>query len=215
MTLQPSPYFVIRPGFNGDLLINTAFYRGNMNNLKTGRTLRVPTNEELYTLSDREVFAGIRGQYEQWQQLRESAGQRGTRAGEALAGMSAEQTAALDLSANPDEIQRQLGQVHSESEALRRENEELRRRLLALEQRLQSVAGQVLDYAEEDGADPMSPAQQAEGEKPSVKPGLSDEQREEQDGGLSGSTLFAAIVLVLLFVLYIVYSTGHPHRGRS
>jgi pilus assembly protein FimV len=192
-----------------------AFYRGNMNNLKTGRTLRVPSNEELYALSDREVFAGIRSQYEQWQQLRESGEQRGTRAGEALAGMSDEQAAALDLSANPAEIERQLGQVHSESEVLRRENEELRRRLQALEQRLQSVAGQVLEYADADGTETLTPAPQAQDEKQSEKPVDKGEDADEQAEGLSGSTLFAAIVMALLFVLYIVYSTGHPHRGRS
>lgn len=190
-----------------------AFYRNNMNNLKTGQTLRVPSNEELYKLSDREVFDGIRQQYEAWQQLRDSTQQRGTRAGEALAGMSAEQTEALDLSGNPDTLQQQLGQVARDSDALRQENEELRKRLAALEQRMQSVAGQVLDYAEEEPVTekPSSPAKA----EPKLQPDKGEESEEKPEEGLSASTLFAAIVLVLLFVFYILYSTGHKHRGRS
>ena len=184
-----------------------AFYRGNMNNLKSGRTLRIPTNEELYKLTDREVFDGIRQQYEQWQQLRDSRQQRGTQAGEALVGMSAEQAAALDLS-NPDALQQRLKQVGSDGELLRKENEALRQRLAALESRMQSVAGQVLDYAGDD----------AVADKPSTtkaEPGAEPEKNDETEEGLSASTMFSAIVLVLLFVFYILYSTGHKHRGRS
>jgi FimV-like protein len=180
-----------------------AFYRGNMNNLKSGRTLRIPTNEELYKLNDREVFDGIRSQYEQWQQLRDSRQQRGTQAGEALVGMSAEEAAALDLS-NPDALQQRLKQVASDGELLRKENEALRQRLAVLEQRMQSVAGQVLDYADDDAVADKPSTAKAEPEK-------SDETEE----GLSASTLFAAIVLVLLFVFYILYFTGHKHRGHS
>ncbi len=200
-----------------------AFYGGNMNNLKSGRTLRVPSNEELYKLSDREVFDGIRQQYEAWQQLREPRQQRGTRAGEALAGMSAEQTEALDLSGDADALQAQLNQVASDSEALRKENEELRARLQALEQRMQNVAGQVLEYAG-DGVPPTPlapPAQPVQQEQKQPEPEAAlvteseSEGEEEADGGLSGLTMFFAIVLVLLFVFYIIYSTGRPQRGRS
>ena len=185
-----------------------AFYRGNMNNLKSGRTLRVPSNEELYKFTDREVFDGIRQQYEQWQQLREPNQQRGTQAGEALAGMSAEQTEALDLS-NPDMLQQQLSRVASDSEALRKENEELRARLKALEQRMQSVAGQVLDYADDDAVADKQPTESK------IEPKVEPEKDNETEEGLSAATMFSAIVLVLLFVFYILYSTGHKHRGRS
>lgn len=187
-----------------------AFYRGNMNNLKTGRTLRVPSEAELYRLSDREVFDGIRSQYEQWQQLRETNGPRGTQAGAALAGMSAEQAAGLDLSGDSGALQQRLQQVAAESEAIRQENEALRERLQALEQRVQSVAGQVLEYADSDVS--------AQGQEPPPKPEVQAEPTpaaEPDDAGLSATTLFAAIVLVLLFAFYIWYSTAHPHRGRS
>ena len=189
-----------------------AFYRGNMNNLRTGRTLRVPSDEELYSLSDREVFDGIRQQYELWKQLRESKQQSGTQAGEVLAGMSAEQTEGLDLSGNPDALQQRLQQVAAESETIRQENEVLRQQLSALEQRMQSVAGQVLEYAD---ADTVPLNEQSAQQKTEPKIEALPEKAEDTGEGLSAFAMFAAIVLVLLFVLYIVYSTGHKHRGRS
>lgn len=192
-----------------------AFYRGNMNNLKTGRTLRIPSNEELYALSDAEVFGGIRQQYEQWQQLRESSEQRGTQAGEALVGMSAEQAAGLNLSDDADVLQQRLQQVAAEGEAIRKENEALRQRLHALEQRMQSVAGQVLDYAEADAVPNNQSSPQKPVQKPVPKAEVQPGETEKSEEGLSASTMFSAIVLVLLFVFYILYSTGHKHRGRS
>lgn len=127
-----------------------AFYSGNMNNLKKGQQLRIPSGEELYALSDKEVFDGIRSQYETWQQLRDSEGQRGTEAGEVLAGMSDEQAAALDLSGDSETLHQRLQQVADEGEAVRREGEELRERMKALEKRMKNVAGQVIEYANED-----------------------------------------------------------------
>ena len=182
-----------------------AFYRGNMNNLKSGQTLRVPTNEELYALSDREVFDGIRSQYEAWKQQRESREQRGTQAGEALAGMSNEQVAQLDLSAGSEQLQQRLQQVAAEGEAIRQENEALRQRLQQLEQRMENVADQVLDYAAEEPELEANPKPDTQAEK----------AEEEVDQGLSGSAMFAAIVFVLLMIVFMVYSTGHPHRWRS
>lgn len=189
-----------------------AFYRGNLNNLKSGSTLRVPSDEELYRLADREVFDGIRQQYDQWKKLRESKRQTGSVAGEALSTLSAEQAAALDLSASPDALQKRLQEVSADSEAIRKENEALRQRLKQLEQRMQSVAGRVLDYAAEDGAD-SAPAVQPQPEE--EKPEQSEEPEEAEAEGLSGTTMLAAIVMVLLFAFYILYSTGHPHRGRE
>lgn len=188
-----------------------AFYRGNMNNLKSGSMLRVPSAAELYRLSDGEVFEGIRQQYAQWLQLRGSTAQHATPAAEALAGMSNEQAAGLDLSTPPDALRQRLQQVAAENEAMRQENEVLQQRLKALELRMQSVAGQVLEYAD-SGAPVAAPhasppqAAAAGSPQPPAAPGKGEE-------GLSASAMFAAIVLVLLFVFYIWYSTGHPRRG--
>jgi pilus assembly protein FimV len=189
-----------------------AFYRGNMNNLKSGSRLRVPSAAELYRLSDGEVFDGIRQQYAQWLQLRESTAQHATPAGEALAGMSNEQAAGLDLSANPDALRQRLQQVAAESEAMRQENEVLQQRLKALEQRMQSVAGQVLEYADSGApvaAPPVSSPRAAATTTPQTTPAAA-----KGEEGLPASAMFAAIVLVLLFVFYIWYTTGHPRRGR-
>ncbi len=189
-----------------------AFYRGNMNNLKTGQTLRVPTSEELYALSDREVFDGIRNQYEQWQQLRES-GQRGTQAGEALAGMSSEQAAGLDFSGDSTELQKRLQQVVAESEAIREENEALRQRLQALEQRMQNVAGQVLEYAAE-APQPPPPSKPADKVAATEKPAAQGDEKAGGEDGVSDATLFVAILLAVLVVSYLIYSTRHPRRWR-
>ena len=193
-----------------------AFYRGNLNNLKGGVTLRVPSDEELYRYSDREVFDGIRQQYLEWQQMRGVAPQAGSQAGEALAGMSAEQVETLDLSASPDALQKRLQQVVADGEAIRKENEELRQRLRALEERMQNVAGHVLDYAAEEPAAEKVPAAQQPKEPPSRK--AEEESTKPAETGqqsLSGTTLLAAIVLALLFAFYIWFSTGHPHKGRE
>jgi len=127
-----------------------AFYRGNMNNLKSGQTLRVPTRAELYALSDREVFGGIRSQYDEWTGKHEAEGKLGTLAGEALAGMSEEQVEQLDLNSDSEQLQQRLQQVTNENASIDKENEELRQRLQQLEQRMESVTGQVLDYAAEE-----------------------------------------------------------------
>jgi pilus assembly protein FimV len=179
-----------------------AFYRGNMNNLKGGSTLRIPSSEELYRLSDREVFDGIRQQYAQWQQLREGGGAGGSEAGAALAGMSDEQAAGLDLGGDAATLQQRLAQLASEGEQMREENEALRQRLQALEQRMQSVAGQVMEYAEAPPATPPAP----EGAQAPIPPPPAEipppaEPAEKGASGLPATVIFAAIVLVLLFAL--------------
>jgi FimV-like protein len=183
-----------------------AFYRGNMNNLKGGATLRVPSNEELYRLSDHEVFDGIRQQYEQWRQLREGSKPSGSGVGAALAGMNGEQAAGLDLSADAATLQQRLAQLAAEGELVRQENEALRQRLQALERRMQSVAGQVIEYAD-GGASAAAPApQQPQSPTESPTPDASGEK------GLPAAVILAAIVLVLLFALYLWYAAAHPRR---
>ncbi len=190
-----------------------AFYRGNMNNLKSKATLRVPSEAELFALSDREVFGGIRQQYEQWQQLR---GEKpsASRAAAALAGMSDEQVAGLGLSDNPDALQQKLLQVAAESEAIRKENEALQQRLRALEERMQNVAGQVLEYAEGDLTPPAQPQPEKE-QEPQRLEKQPEQDAPPQEEGLTLSGMLGAALLVLLFAFYIWFSAGHPHRWRS
>jgi FimV-like protein len=169
-----------------------AFYRGNINNLKSGARLRVPTSEELYRFDDAEVYRGLREQEAQWQQQRHEPATQGSSGGEAALSLSAEQLAA-------------------ESETLRQENEALQQRLMALEQRLQNVAGQVLEYAETPKQQPAQKAsqpQQADAKE-------TEETKPETAGGLSAPALFLAIAMVLLFALYLWYANGAKQRGRN
>ena len=134
-----------------------AFYRGNMNNLKGGASLRVPAGDELYRLSDAQVFGGIRRQYEQWQQQREQASLPTTRAGAALSGMSDAEAAALNLKAGPEVLQQQLEQLAEENETIQRRNEELKGRLARLEQQMQQMTERVLDYPQREQSAPAAP----------------------------------------------------------
>lgn len=104
-----------------------AFYNGNMNNLKSGARLRVPDGEALYRLDNSEVFAGIRRQFEQWQQQEPSP-------------------AAAEPRGEPAVLQQQLQQLAGENEAIQHRNEELKLRLARLEQQMQQMSTQVLDY---------------------------------------------------------------------
>jgi pilus assembly protein FimV len=121
-----------------------AFYDGNMNNLKGGARLRVPTEAELYELGDGEVFRGIREQYAQWQQRAPQGA--ATSAGAALAGISDEEASALLHAESPQALQGQLQRLTEENEAMQRRNEALKARLARLEQQVQQMSEQVLDY---------------------------------------------------------------------
>lgn len=191
-----------------------AFYQGNMNNLKRGQHLRIPNDEELYHLSDREVYTGIREQERHWRELRER-----------------KQTD-KDAPANGlnESLEQQLRRLSSESEQAQQENRALRQRLQQVEQRMLQMTEQVLDYAAQPIESPVVPAAtpspQVAAEEPLVAPESKLESEigqdlpvspppVEQEEELSLSTVLAAAVMVLLFGFYIVYSVGHPHRGRS
>jgi len=186
-----------------------AFYRGNMNNLKHGARLRVPTEAELYQLSDGEVFRGIREQYAQWQQQRESQGEV-SGAGAALAGMSDEEAAALALGKSPEALQAQLQSLTEENEAIQRRNAELKTRLARLEQQMQQMTEQVLEYPvsqplSEAKAEPSPAEEQAEATKPQTK----------EVEGLPDS-LLALLMLLALGAGVVVwrYATRAPRGGR-
>jgi len=121
-----------------------AFYGGNMNNLKHAARLRVPTEAELYQLSDAEVFHGIREQSAEWQHKTSQDGMGG--AGAALVGISDEQATALIKGKSPEDLQAQLQRLNTENEAMQQHNEELKARLAKLEQQMQKMSQQVLEY---------------------------------------------------------------------
>lgn len=170
-----------------------AFYRGNMNNLKGGARLRVPTEDELYQLNDQEVFSGIRQQYQQWQRQREQSSVATTRAGAMLSGMSDAEAAALDLQGKPEALQQQLQQLAEENEAIQRRNEELKARLARLEQQMQQMTEQVLDYPASQEPLVAPPAQEA------VTRPLPGKAEGGETGGddLPGYVLLIAMLLAL------------------
>lgn len=167
-----------------------AFYRDNINALKSGARLRVPSNEELYRLSDAEVFATLR-EHEQEREAR-----------------AAEQEKAQQL-------EQQLAQVEQENVTIEERNRELRERLARLEAQVASMSREVLERepvaVEAPTAEPAavekseSPPAQQESEK-SVKV-----EQQPAAEGLSGLT----IVLLMLLVLAVVSAIWRfaPRRG--
>ncbi len=109
-----------------------AFYRSNLNHLKGGARLRVPSDEELYQLSDAEVNSTLRDHEQRFKAER--------------------QQGALTESRNR-ELESELQRVTQKSADLEQRNRELKARLARLEQQVNSMSEQVLAYA----AQPESP----------------------------------------------------------
>ncbi len=130
-----------------------AFYRNNMNNLKRGARLQVPDSAQLYRLKDAEVFQAIRQQYALWRLQQETPTKATTEAGALLSEMSDAQASALDFQGKPQVLQQQMQQLSEENESIQRRNTELKARLARLEQQMEQVAEQVLDY--QPGAQPL------------------------------------------------------------
>jgi pilus assembly protein FimV len=187
-----------------------AFYRGNMNNLKGGARLRVPTEDELYRLSDAEVFGGIRRQFEQWQQQRDQAAVATTRAGEMLSGMSDAQAAALKLGSDPAALQRQLEQLAGENEAIQRRNAELKARLARLEQQMRQISKQVLEYpTTAEKTEPVSPPPTT-----TAAPEKEAATGEQKSAALPTYILFLTMVLALGAGV-AVWRVAQARQGRA
>ena len=181
-----------------------AFYRGNMNNLKGGARLRVPTEEELYQLSDAQVFSGIRQQSEQWQQQREQS------SAATAAGTDNADKVAVGLEAEPQAQQQQMRQIAEENEAIQRRNEELKARLARLEQQMQQMTEQVLEYPPTEDNGPASADR-----KPVTKPTSGG----EEDGKLRSEGLPAYVMLVAMLLALaagvLVWRYAPALRGRG
>lgn len=176
-----------------------AFYRGNMNNLKGGARLRVPTEEELYQLSDAQVFSGIRLQSEQWQKQQEQPSVAAS-SGQAVPGLKGE----------PQPQQQQMQQLAEENEAIQRRNEELKARLARLEQQMQQMTEQVLDYP------PAVVEESVSGEQNAVLGPTAG----GEEGGKTRSEGLPAYVMLLAMLLALGaggliwrYASGRQGRG--
>jgi len=118
-----------------------AFYRDNLNHLKGGARLRVPSDEELYQLSDAEVNATLRKHEQRFR---------------------AERQQSNAVEERNRELEKELEQVTQKSTDLEQRNRELKERLARLEKQVDSMSQQVLEYA-------ARPASKAE-EQPAAEP---------------------------------------------
>lgn len=103
-----------------------AFYRGNLNYLKAGARLRVPSDEELYQLSEAEVTATLR-EHEQR--------------------MKGAQQQSAEVEKHSRELEDELARVKERSAGLEQHNKELKERLARLEEQVNKMSQQVLEYA--------------------------------------------------------------------
>lgn len=164
-----------------------AFYRDNINNLKSGVRLRVPTDAELYQLSDAEVFATLREHKERWKQDIEKARKERDEA----------------------EKRQQLQQVTQDNAEIEQRNQELKQRLARLEQQVNSISQQVLEYSPEKheapAPAPVVKAPEQEPEKP--------QHKADESAGLSAGWMIALMLLVMGMVVAIWRYA--PRRGKA
>lgn len=196
-----------------------AFYGGNMNNLKHGARLRVPTETELYQLSDAEVFRGIR---EQTAESQKKSAQDGTGgAGSVLAGISDEQAAALINGKSPEELQAQLQRLNKENEAMLQRNEELKTRLAKLEQQMQQMSQQVLEYPANPENAPSKPVPSNEEKGEEVKTdtdAAANNKGADKQTGTSQQTeglpdyLFGLVMVLVVGAAVVVWRRAIPRQ---
>lgn len=194
-----------------------AFYRGNMNNLKSGVRLRVPSDEELNRLQNREVFATIREQYRQWQEGG-AEGSGGSEAGRMLASLSEAQAGVLNLNAKPEQLHEQLATLVAQNEAMEQENTLLRERLAQLEQRMAQMSDKVIGFdapAATTGA-PVTPPASEKGTPPPAQGNNNPKTKTaetSESGALSAPVMLLAILLAVAAV-YLIRRSARRGAGR-
>ena len=109
-----------------------AFYRDNMNNLRGGVALRLPSHEELYRLDDAEVFATIREHQARWRSA----------ATDANAVPAPQATAAQD--ASYQELLEQLQSLGEAGDHSALQHQTMREQLQALESRVSRLGNDLL-----------------------------------------------------------------------
>lgn len=170
-----------------------AFYRDNINNLKSGVRLRVPDNEELYRLSDAEVNETLREHKARWLAENEEASRERE---------------------DKQKLEQQLQLVKQDNAEIEQRNQELKQRLARLEKQINSMSQQVLEYpaAEQEAA--TGPARSQNAPKPGEdKTENADKPAASDEGGLSGMSM----VLLMLLVALVVIAIWHfaPRRGKG
>ncbi|MCW8827927.1 MAG: hypothetical protein OQK94_02600 [Gammaproteobacteria bacterium] len=152
----------------------SAFYRDNINNLKSGVRLRVPSEEELYQLSDAEVFSTVREH-----EARRTATRR------AVQREQSEQRV----------LEQQLRQLAQENSEIEQRNRQLKERLARLEQQMSSMSRKVLDY--------QAPDQPKSAPTQSVPPSIVEGAKARGGEGLSVGWLLLLMAVVVAVVAAI------------
>lgn len=130
-----------------------AFYRGNLNYLKAGARLRVPSDEELYQLSEAEVTTTLR-EHEQR--------------------MKGERQQSAEVEQHNRELKEELARVKERSAGLEQNNKALKKRLARLEEQVNQMSQQVLEYAAQPGnKEVVAPVEVESAEKSPTDEGLS------------------------------------------
>jgi len=154
-----------------------AFYRDNLNNLKSGVRLRVPSSKELYGLSDAEVFSTLREHKRRWQ---------------------ADTAQAKKKRQEAQRLEQQLEQVTQNNADIEQRNQALKQRLARLEKQINSMSKQVLDYKVPQ-ASPDDSDKQTGMEKPESPP--EEEKKTEKPKASQGSGLSAIWMVVLMLAV--------------
>ena len=113
-----------------------AFYRNNMNNLRGGSRLRLPSSEELYRFGDTEAFSAIREHQSRWQNA--------PRGPEPLAEPAPDR---IDLERDHAQLLADLQQVSAEESRFSAQNQALREQLTQLESRVSQISTELFSEA--------------------------------------------------------------------
>lgn len=171
-----------------------AFYRDNLNNLKSGARLRVPSSEELYQLSDAEVFATLR---EHEERLNESP----------------------ETTPAQQETAQQLAQLESENSRIEQRNRELKERLAQIEQQMSSVSRQVLEHKPRAKPVPAAPEPADEPIEPAPTPvkEQSDAQAKRPAAEEPKGFALSSLLLMMLIVTAAVAAIWRfaPQSGKG
>jgi pilus assembly protein FimV len=144
-----------------------AFFRDNMNNLRSGVQLRIPSTEELYRFDDAEAFGAIRAHQARKQSAESKSSPPLSTPGTALV---------IDNDARG--MRADLQQLSEDEARFAEQNRALREQLLAMESRVQRLGNALLDdlgemamsehHAEQAANQPEAPA--SEGSVPRTPP---------------------------------------------
>lgn len=166
-----------------------AFYRNNMNNLRDGVRLRIPSSEELYRFDDAEAFNAIREHQRRWQQ--------------------ASQPSAPTLG-DAQALRADLQALSQEEALFDQQNQALREQLNRLESRMSHFATELLEPT-------FSPKTEATSNKdsPANDPTPSAETQPPLAGGPADIPAWLFLLLLVIAVASGLLLQYRQHAGEK